>query len=348
MRYQYLKAIPVFLLGLSLVSGCSDKKKPAAAPAPAAKQAEAKPAEAPKPKEPAAELKLKWDTGKRYVIRDETTTESSMKAGNQPEPVKTSLLTARDLALTVLKERSSGGQEIEIEFLAEKVENKMGDRTIAAFNSTDDLKTDRTNAIAKLHRKLVGTKFTLFTDTAGQVEKVEGVSNLVRKITLGLDKNSSTLLKAQFSEDALKKMGLGNEGMPKQAVAPGDSWTNQFDLPLMGGMVAKFTVQSSLKGYEEREKKRCAIIKNTGSAQISAGTTPQAGAMQFENVKLEGETVIDPEKSQLISANNEIKMEMKVTAGAQQNIIPVSIKATKAIVSVSDAKPVEAKTEEKK
>lgn len=349
MRYRHFKAVSAILLGigLSLVVGCGDKK-PAPKAAPAAKPADAKPAEAPKPKEPATELKVKWEAGKRYLLRDETSTESSVKAPNMPEPIKTVMNNSRELALTVLKDRPEGGQEIEIEFVGNKIENKMGDRTVASFNSADDPKMDRTNMIAKLHRKVVGAKFTMVTDVAGQVEKVEGVSNLVRKITLGLDKNSATLLKAQFNDESLKKMGLANDGLPKQAVAPGDSWTNQFDVPLMNGIVAKFTVQSTLKGYEERDKKRCAVIKNTGSAQINAGTGPQAAAIQFDNVKLDGETLLDPEKNLLVSANNEIKMEMKVTAGAQQNVVPMQIKASKTLVSVTDAKPAEAKPAEKK
>jgi len=338
MRYRYLKAVPAVLLGLTLVAGCSEKKK---APAPAAaKPAAAAPAEAPKPKEPAIELKMKLEVGKRYLLRDETASESAIKLPNQPEPVKATTTNVRDLALTILSQKPDGGQEIEVEFVVNKVENKMGEKVASAFNSADDVKTDRTNALAKLNRKVVGAKFTYFTDAEGNIQKVEGVSNLVRKVTMGLDKNSSTMLKAQFSEEALKKMGLLGEGLPKQAVAPGDSWTNNFELPIMGGMVAKFSIQSTLKGYEERDKKRCAIIKNTGTAQVSAGTTPQ---IQIENMKLDGEVVLDPEKNLLVSAHNNISMDMKVTVGAQQTVLPVSIKAVKTLVSVTDAKPPEAK-----
>ena len=341
MRYRYLKAVPVILLGIGLATGCSEKKK---APAPAeAKPVAAAPAEAPKPKEPAVELKVTLEAGKRYLLREESISETPLKLPNQPEPVKSTTTTARELALTILSQKPEGGQEIEVEFVANKVESKMGDRVVAAFNSADDPKTDRTNALAKLNRKIVGGKFNYTTDAAGHVDKVEGVSNLVRKITLGLDKNSSTMLKAQFNEESMKKMGLIAEGLPKQAVAPGDAWTNTFEMPIMGGMVAKFTIQSSLKGYEERDKKRCAIIKNTGTAQVSAGTTPQAAAVQFENVKLDGETVLDPEKSMLVSANNSISLDMKVNAGAQPNVVSMNIKSVRTLVSVTDAKPAEAK-----
>ena len=347
MRNQSIKVLTSLLLALGLASGCSDKKKPAA-PVSAPKPAEAKPAEAPKPKEPAVELKIKWEAGKRYVIKDETITESTLKLPNQPEPTKSSITVSKDMALTILKDRAEGGQEIEVEFIGNRVENKMGDKVVASFNSSDDPKTDRTNMLAKLQRKVVGGKFTMVTDASGRVEKVEGVSNLVRKITLGLDKNSATMMKAQFNEDAIKKMGFGEDGLPKQAVSPGDSWTNQFDVALMGGMVAKFTMQSSLKGYEERDKKRCAIIKTTGTAQISAGTTPQAAAVSFENTKLEGETVLDVEKQQIISASNEFRMDMKVTSGGQQNVLPMHTKESKVLVSVSDAKPAEPKADQKK
>lgn len=335
MRYRYLTTMTAVLLGLGLMTGCSEKKKPA----PAAAKPAAAPAEAPKPKEPPAELKMKLEVGKRYLLREETVSESTIKLPNQPEPVKTTTTTSRDLALTVLSQQPEGGQNIEVEFAANKVESKLGDRIAAAFNSADDVKTDRTNALAKLNRKVVGGKFSLVTDADGNIQKVEGVSNLVRKVTLGLDKNSATMLKAQFNEEALKKMGLLAEGLPKQAVSPGDSWTNNFELPVMGGMVAKFTVQSTLKGYEERDKKRCAIIKNTGTAQVSAGTTPQSAAMQLENVKLDGEAVMDPEKHLLVSAHNTMTMEIKVTAGAQQTVLPVTLKSAKTLVSVTDAKP---------
>ncbi|HEY1171614.1 MAG TPA: DUF6263 family protein [Verrucomicrobiae bacterium] len=321
--------------GLVMFTGCDKKKTPAAnASTPSAEAAA--PAEPPKPKEPPIELKPKWEAGKRYVMREETEQEATMTMPNQPAPVKSGNSVKRDFALTILSARPEGGHVMEAEFLANKIEVRMADRVTAAFDSASDVKTDRTNALAKMHRKLVGGKFTYITDTNGNVEKIEGVSNLVRKVTLGLDANTAKLLRAQYSEEQLKKLGLLPEGIPAQAVAPGDSWTNTFDMPVSGA-TAKFTVQSSFSGYEEKNAKKCAIIKNTGTAQISLGNTPAAAMMQFENVKLEGDVVYEVETGRYTEANTTMSMEIKVTANGQTMTQPVTIKSKKTLVEVTDA-----------
>jgi hypothetical protein len=331
-----LPVMTAAVMVLLLAAGCSDSKKKPAASSPETAQPVAAPAEPPKPKEPPAELKVKWEVGKRYVIREATTQETSMIVPNQPEPTKTGNTMQRDFALTVLSQRPEGGHIMEVEFVATKVEAKMGDKVVAGFDSTADIKTDRTNALAKMHRKVIGGKFTYVTDAAGNIEKVEGVSNLVRKVTLGLDRNTATALKAQYGEDQLKRMELVPEGLPTQAVAPGDSWTNRFDLPI-GGAMAKFEVKSTLSGYEERNSKRSAIIKNSGTAQINLGNTPAAAVMTFENVKLDGEVVFDPEKGQVHASTMNVSMDIKVTANGQAVSQPVVIKSTKNLVEVMDA-----------
>lgn len=319
-----------------LVAGCSEDKKQPLPGTPAAVQPAAAPAEAPKPKEPPVELKAKWEVGKRYVIREATLQEATVNMPNQPEPVKSGNTVQRDFALTVLSQRPEGGHVLEVEFVATKVEAKAGDKVLASFDSTADIKTDRTNALAKMHRKAIGGKFTYVTDAAGNIEKVEGVSNLVRRVTLGLDRNTATMLKAQYGEDQLRRLGLVPEGLPAQGVSPGDSWTNRFDLPI-GGATGKFDVKSTLSGYEERNAKRSAIIKNSGTAQINLGNTPAAAAMQFENVKLEGEAVFDAEKGLLVSSDTTMSMDIKMTANGQSVTQPVSVKSTKALVEVMDA-----------
>lgn len=323
------------LTGALLLAGCGDKKPPAPAAA-ANPVAEAAPAEAPPPKEPPIELKAKWVVGKCYLTREETVQEATMTLPNQPAPVNSGNTVKRDLALTILSERPEGGHVMEVEFVANKIEANMGGRVTASFDSASDPKTDRTNALAKLNRKIAGNKFTYVTDASGKIERLEGVSNLLRKVTLGLDKNSSGLLKAQFSEEQLKHLGVLPEGLPDRPVAPGDTWTNQFDMPISGA-VAKFNVQSTLSGYEERDGKRCAIIKNSGTATIELGKTPAAAAMQFENVKLEGEVVYNPEQGQFVSSTTTMSLEVKLKVGGQDATQPVTVKSTKMLVEIIDA-----------
>lgn len=325
--------LAVALVGLWLGTGCSDKKK--GSPAPATPVAAA-PVEPPKPKEPPVDLKPKWEVGKRYVMREETTQEATVALPNQPAPTKSGNAVKRDFALTILSQRPEGGYLMEAEFVANKIETRMADKVTASFDSASDPKTDSKNALAKLNRRVTGNKFTYVTDAAGNIERLEGVSNLVANVTKGLDKTSAALLRAQFSEEQLKKLGLLPEGLPPQAVAPGDSWTNNFDMPISAA-TAKFSVQSTLSGYEERNSRRSAIIKNAGTAQINLGNTPAAAAMQFENVKLEGEAVYDVEKGQYTTSNTTMTMDLKVKSGAQEMTQAVVIKSVKTLVEVIDA-----------
>ena len=319
--------------GLGLVTGCSDKKKEAA---PVAAPVAVAPVETPKPKEPPIDLKPRWEVGKRYVTREETVQEATMTVPNQPAPTKTGNNVKRDFALTILSQRPEGGYVMEAEFVANKIEAHAGGKIVASFDSASDPKTDRTNALAKVNRKFAGSKFTYVTDAAGGIERLEGVSNLLAKATKGLDKTSAALLRAQLSEEQLKRLGLLPEGLPPQPVSPGDSWTNTFDMPISGA-TAKFSVQSTLSGYEERNSRRAAIVKNAGTAQINLGNTPAAATLQFENVKLEGEVVYDVEKGQYTMSTTTLTMDIKVKSGAQELTQSAVIRSMKTLVEVMEA-----------
>lgn len=332
-RRQFLRHA-CMLAGLLMIAGCGDKKSPA--PATTAKPTtEAAPAEEAPPKEPPIELKAKWQVGKRYLIREETVQDATMSVPNQPEPVKTGNTVTRDFALTILSERPEGGHVMEVEFVANKIEARSGEKIVASFDSASDPKTDRTNALAKLNRKVAGAKFQYVTDASGNIERLDGGSNLVRKITLGLDRTSATLLKSQYSDDQLKRLGLLPEGLPGASVSPGDAWTNQLTMPI-SSVTAKFDIESKLSGYEERNSTKCAIIKNTGTAKIEMGNTPAAAVMQFENVKLEGEVVFSPEKGQFLASNMTISLDIKIKTAAQEVTQPVTIKSSRTLVEVTD------------
>jgi hypothetical protein len=105
----------------------------------------------------------------------------------------------------------------------------------------------------------------------------------------------------------------------------------------ISGATAKFSIQSTLTGYEERNSRRCAIIKNAGTAQVNLGNTPAAATMQFENVKLEGEAVYDVESGRYTTSTTTMTMDIKVKSGAQEVTQSAVVKSVKTLVEVVDA-----------
>lgn len=81
----------------------------------------------------AVDLRLKWPVGKRYLQRMDVAQESETTIPGVPVPTKQESAQSQDYSLTVLKDREGGGQELELEFIAQKIDSKAGGRPLVTL-----------------------------------------------------------------------------------------------------------------------------------------------------------------------------------------------------------------------
>ena len=114
-------------------------------------------------------LKAKWPVGTRYVYRMELDQHSTNKIPQMPKPMQQDTTMAMTYALGVTKETDNNGHELEMEFIANEMEVKMGEQVLISFDSKETGKTDGQNPFAAPFRKMIGTKLHILVDANGRM-----------------------------------------------------------------------------------------------------------------------------------------------------------------------------------
>ena len=345
------------LLAVALVAAQGCKKEEAAAPPPA-------PGEAPQPgaaapaagaaaaakagtNAPAAaagandtvDLRLNWPVGKRFLQRMDIVQSSESTIPGVPTAMKQESTQSQDYSITVVKEREGGGRELELEFIAQKIDSQMGGKALVTFDSKADAKTDRTNAVAGAMRKLVGVKIHYLTDTNGRIDKVVGAPELQAKLVGTAAPQARMILTGLLNEDNLKRVVTLAIGLPDKPVKVGETWPAQRDVPmgLMGTLVmdSKYT----FKGWEEHDKRRCALLEFTGTVASKPGAAPTAGpaSMIVDNGKTAGKAWFDPAAGMIIDSQMEQEMTMKISSSGQNIESKTKTKINVKVVEATDA-----------
>ena len=97
----------VAMVGGVLVSGCSKSKNAASSGSGAGSAMAGGP----------AEMRIKWTTGKKYMMRMELSQDTETKVPNQTQPVKVEVKLSQDFNFSALKDLDNGGKQVELEFV---------------------------------------------------------------------------------------------------------------------------------------------------------------------------------------------------------------------------------------
>ncbi len=332
------------LLAVALVAAQGCKKEEAAAPAPA-------PTPAPKPSAAAAtnapaaaagatdtvDLRLNWPVGKRFLQRMEIVTATESTVGGLPAPIKNDLVQSQDYAITVVKEREGGGRELELEFVGQKIDSQTGGKALVTFDSKADAKTDRTNAVGGTMRKLVGVKLHYLTDTNGRIDKVVGTTELQAKLLGAAPQQARMILGNLLTDENLKRLVTLASGLPDKPVKVGETWSAQRETTLgqMGALLEDS--KYALKGWEEHDKRRCALLEFTGTIASKSGGPTGPAAITIENGKTSGKAWFDPVVGMVIDSQMEQEMTMKFTANGKNFESKTKTKINVKVVEATDA-----------
>lgn len=249
----------------------SEEAAPATAPAAAEAATPAEPAAPPK-EEAAVQLTPKWPAGKRLLVRTETQTELEMGAPGTAVAAKTESHLVQDIAFTALKDRAGGGSEVEVHITSVTMENRGGGKVLSSFDPKSDPKQDPRNPLATTLRKLIGTKLKYHTTADGKVEKVDGVPQLLARLSTGATPQALFLVRGLVNEDAIKSWNTLHLGLPAQPVQPGHAWEVTRDIPF-GPTKFTLTGTNTFKAWTQRNNKKMAQLVFAGVATAKEGTT---------------------------------------------------------------------------
>ncbi len=358
---RHLKLLRLGLLlvlcaGLLPLAAC--KKKEAAAATDAAGAAGAAPAvgaptEATPKDEPSFELKAKWSEGQRLVVQIVTHTESEMTNPAVPQPITTENLTTLEIAFIASKEQEAGGREVEVEIASVKVENKVAGKFVPMFDPKGDPKAERANPSAGAFRKLLSSRVKYQIDAAGSVSKVEGLTQLVTRVTTGQPPQSQFLIRTLLAEDTVRGWNTLHQNLPTNSVKAGDTWGSTRDLPLG---IAKFEVNTTntFKGWEQRGNKKVAKFETVGV--ITTKGTATTSITIVEGATVTGTSWYEPTLGVITESDTTANFSINISQATGQAIVSkVKTKTTSKLIEgrapgaepaaapPADKKPVEKK-----
>lgn len=264
----------------------------------------------------AVELKLKWLKGERVVQDMDMKQNMELAIPGQPAPLKQDMTMGQEYGLTVLSETPDGGHEVEMEFLSARMGSTMGGKTLLDYDSAKSSAEDKTNPVADLFGKIVGSKIQFFLDASNEVQRIEGVEALVARLTSGAQAAALAPLKSMFNEGYFKQMMSANRFMPPKAVQPGDTWPVQMEFPMgpLGTMVMNYSF--TFESWQRHGKRNCARLEFQGTitTKPDPGAKPAGMSMSILDGSTSGVSWFDPELGKTIdtSMNQDMKMVIKM------------------------------------
>jgi hypothetical protein len=264
------------------------------------------------------ELKLKWPVGERVVMNMDMKMNSEISMPNQPGSMKQNMTMGQQYGLTVLKETPDGGHEVEMEFLSDRMAMEMGGKKLLDYDSDKKAASDKANPVADMFGKIVGAKIDYYMDASNDVERIEGVEELVNRLSSGgqADMGVQMFKSAMFGKDNFKRMMSAYRFMPPKPVQPGDTWpiNQSFEMGPFGIMTVDY--DCTLQGWEMHGKRNCARIEFQGTIKSTPGTNanPTGISMTILDGNSSGVSWFDPELGISIDAtiNQDLKMAMTI------------------------------------
>jgi hypothetical protein len=275
------------------------------------------------------ELKLKWPQGECVVMDTEMKQNMEIFLPNQPGSMKQDMTMGQKYGLTVLKETPDGGHEVEMEYLSARMFMAMKGKTLLDYDSEKKARNDKANPMvepmADMFGKIIGAKLQYFLDVSNDVERIDGVDELLNRLSSGgkADAGVEMFKNSMFSKDHFKQMMAANRFMPPKPVQPGDTWPvkQNYDMGPLGNLEMDF--DCTLQGWEMHGKRNCARIEFQGTVKSTPGTNanPTGMSMTILDGNFSGVSWFDPELGITIdmTMNQDMKMAMIIPMNGRGN-----------------------------
>jgi len=285
------------------------------------------------PSDHPAEMKIKWTSGKTYALRIEQVDAMEIRPSNQPQPVKQLMNLTQDYNVSVRKEFDNGGRQLQLEFAGQTMDFSVEGHKVLSFDSKQEPAQDAGNSLAPMLRKLLGTRIQYFTDAGGQVEKMEGLEELMGQIrTMGRPQDQM-IFQQMFSGDILKEYVSFGDMMPSQPVTIGDRWRKTKDFASPGGMVAT-DMEYTFKSWEQHHDRKCVRIAVAGTISAKPDATAQNSPRRNIKGKLTGDSWFDPELGMVVDSTFDQNITMETMNRGQAVTLQITIKIRLTLVDV--------------
>jgi hypothetical protein len=296
------------------------------------------------------ELKQKWPQGARIVKEMDLKQIMQIQTLGKSNPREHKLYLTSQYAYTVARELPGGSREVELQHLSFKMEYESGDGFLWQYDS------GRTSAVnespvSDLFKTIMDAKVRYFLDANNQVERMEGVDELVKRLNVlqgaklkpgmtwdnkALDKVVNRIisgaqrplegvaagLRIMYSKDHFTNR-VDSSFLPGNAVQPGDSWSYSREWRkqslLNVGIVRDCTV--TFQGWEMRGARLCSRLEFRGTEKARLVHQSEGKVMlPITDGTFDGVVWFDPESGRGIETNS--NHDFKVTRQGRVASLP--------------------------
>ncbi len=267
-------------------------------------------------------LRAHWEAGKVYTVENVMNSSTTLPALGENGKQTTNM--TQTMTITV---KAEGDKRLALVKFAgiKALMSMMGQ--VMTYDSADPAKSQP--MLQQAFGAIVGKEFTLVYDKDDKIAEVRGMENLMATPVAGAKGPDGK----QFVDAFRKSQEMG---MPKDPVAPGDTWTfdDSIEMAPLGTMKIKGTGKfDSIVDYEGRKHAKLIIDGSFTSPEAAAGAA--APMIKFgEGSSMKVETLFDMERH--VSSSSTVASELKMNAAGQE--IPVSQKVTTKLIKVEDVK----------
>ena len=171
------------------------------------------------------QLTLKWPEGKRFVY--EIGIDQVTSAGNSPLAAAMNSKADQNFtyALTTSKDPASGNTQLEMEFIAAKLNmDMMGNKlNYDSENKNAAESIDPMYSMLAGLDALMGQKLTMTLTPEGDITSVQGVDEMYEKVINALPDAAKSVAQGIVQEDQFKQL-IQYPFLPETAVKGGDTW----------------------------------------------------------------------------------------------------------------------------
>jgi hypothetical protein len=254
-------------------------------------------------------LELKWPQGER-IVQDLVLTQAMViTIPGRLEPIKQNVTIGEKYSLTVLNSNPDGSHELELQFLSLRVSLPSGRRQIH-YDSEKDSASGSSNPVVKAFSQIVGAKIQYYLDASNNVERIEGVDDLLDRLSSG--GTVPPTVKNIFNENSFKQLMSYARFIPPNPVQPGDTWPVQIQMVSDAVGTINQNFDFTFARWEQHGERNCARLEFSGTMQTDRNAPPSSNipgaTISLQDGSFVGVLWFDPEFG--ISIDSQVNEDM--------------------------------------
>lgn len=267
---------------------------------------------------PAADLKVKWQAGKRYDMEMDLNQSSDIAVPNRP--INQVMKLTQGLHFSPLTNLDNGGSQVQMEIDSQSLSFSQNGKELVSFDSNDSAPVPTNSAarpVAAVMRAMLNVPLVYTFGADGKVESIDGTDVLVSRITTAMpNKQQRAQLEQLFDQDTLKRYGQFSEGLPDHPVSPGDTWSSSQDINNATGVMT-VDANYTFKDWEEHNGHHCAHLLITGDIKTKTASAAMTGAkVTVKKGTITGDSWFDPDMGMLVDLNSDQDLTMDIQTQA--------------------------------